>query len=270
MQRVTLYHRTALANLPLIELEGLRTRIDLSKRLGPPGPFDLAAPGRFARGRRVSGWASRTYADALIVQHGAGLLSYTVDPRKAVANRAAERESDVEAIWSTVRPLADWLDEVDGDAAALPEDLEVHVDLPVRSKLVRIHAPDLSADDLGVYAGVVAAIADTDRVAAKMVMHLALAVADGDTDSLAYSAACALAWRDEPDDREVALRFARAEAEAVLEAVLADLEETASEGAAVLISALDTVRAAADAAGVELGEMMMQRSERTLERIHRS
>jgi hypothetical protein len=68
----------------------------------------------------------------------------------------------------------------------------------VRAKLVRIHAPDLSADELGVHAGVVAAVADEDRVAAKLLMHLALAAADGDADGPAFRAACALAWRDEP------------------------------------------------------------------------
>ena len=34
MDRITLHHRTAAANLPLIELDGLRTRVDLADRLG--------------------------------------------------------------------------------------------------------------------------------------------------------------------------------------------------------------------------------------------
>jgi hypothetical protein len=264
VQRVTLYHRTALENLPLIEVDGLRTRVDLSKRLGPLGTFDLAATGRYSRGRRVSGWVSAAATGAMPAELGAGLVSFTVDPRKAVANRASERRADPEATWSAIRPLAAWLEEASGDLAALPEDLEAHVELPVRAKLVRIHAPDLTAEDLGGYAGVVTHIADTDRVASKLLMHLALAVADGDAQTSAYRAACALAWRDEADARDIAQRVARADAEAVLEAVLADLEDVAPEGAAALLGLLDTLRAEADTSGADLGQLMMDRSERSL------
>jgi len=264
VDRVTLYHRTALANLPLIELDGLRTRIDLSDRLGALDAFDLAATGRHARGRRVSGWVSLAHPDERRVEHGAGLVSFTADPRKAVAGRAAERAGDVEAAWAAMRPLAAWLVDVGGDVAALPDDLEVHVDQPVRAKLVRLHAPDLAAEELGVHAPMVAEVADTDRVAAKLLMHLALAAADGDADTAAYRAACALAWRDEPDARDVALGVARADAEAVLEAVLADLEDAAPEGVAVLLGVLDALRAEADTADVDLGQLMMDRSEQSL------
>jgi len=262
VDRVTLYHRTALVNLPLIEVDGLRTRIDLSDRLGPLDAFDMAATGRFARGRRVSGWVARAHADACRAQFGAGLVSFTVDPRKAVANPASERESG--AGWSSVRPLATWLEEVGGDAGALPMDLEVHLEQPVRAKLVRIHAPDLTSDELGGYAGLVAGIADVDRVAAKLLMHLALVAADGRPDTPAYRAACALAWREEPDERDLPMRMGRADAEAVLEAVLADLDEQAPDGTAELLTVLDALRAEADAAGADLGQMMMDRSERSL------
>jgi len=264
VDRVTLYHRTSLTNLPLIELDGLRTRIDLSDRLGALDAFDLAATGRHARGRRVSGWVSRAHADGGRVQHGAGLISFTVDPRKAVAGRASERAADAVAAWAAMRPLAAWLADAAGDVAGLPADLEVHIDQPVRAKLVRMHAPDLSADELGMHATMVAEVADTDRVAAKLLMHLSLAAADGDADSAAYRAACALAWREEPDGRDVALGVARADAEAVLEAVLADLEETAPEGSAMLLGVLDALRAEADTADVDLGQLMMDRSEQSL------
>lgn len=264
VERVTLYHRTALVNLPLIEVDGLRTRIDLSDRLGPVGPFDAAATGRFARGRRVSGWTSREEAAARRSTLGAGLLSFTVDPRKVVANRASEREADAEAVWASMRPLAAWLSDVGGDVAALPGDLEVHQELPVRAKLARFHAPDLTDDELGVHAGVVAAIADQDRVAAKLLMHLALAEADGDAAAPAFLAACALAWRDTPDDRDLGMRVGRADAEAVLEAVLADVEERAPDGAEVYLGVLDRLRGEAAASGTDLGQLMMDRSERSL------
>jgi hypothetical protein len=264
VDRVTLYHRTALANLPLIEVDGLRTRIDLSERLGPVGEFDAAAAGRFARGRRVSGWASRGHADTLRDELGAGLVSFTVDPRKAVANRAVDRAKDPVAAWASARPLTAWLADAGGDVAALPVDLEVHQEQPVRSKLVRFHAPDLSDDDLGIHAGVIAAVADEDRVAAKLLMHLALAAADGDRESSAFRAACALAWRDEPDGHDLSQRIGRADAEAVLEAVLADLEDAAPDGAASLLGVLDGLRAEADANGEDLGRLMMDRSERSL------
>jgi len=264
VERVTLYHRTGLQHLPLIEAEGLRARIDLSDRLGPLGAFDLAATGRYARGRRISGWPSRQHADACAATFGAGLVSFTVDPRKAVANLSSERERDAEAVWATVRPLAAWLEEAGGLVSALPGDLEVNVDLPIRAKLVRMHASELSSADLEPYARLVAEVADADRVAAKLFMHLALAVADGNADTAAYRAACALAWRDAPDDRDLSQRVGRADAEAVLEAVLADIEEDAPEGAAVLVAVLDALRSEADAAEVDLAEMMMDRSERSL------
>jgi hypothetical protein len=269
MERVTLYHRTRLAVLPLVETDGLRTRVDLSEREGPLDAFDLAATGRFARGRRVSGWVSRAHAESRITQLGAGLVSYTVDPRKAVANREEAREADPVAVWSDVRSLADRLAEVGGDVAALPDDLEVHIDLPVRAKLLRLHAPDVTDEDLGVYAGVVAAIADSDRVAARTIMHLALAAADGDADTPAFRAACALAWRDEPDDRELILRWRRADPVAVLEVVIAELEESAPESSAVIAGMLDESSRQADDAGIGLAEMLLESSERSLETLTR-
>ncbi len=267
VDRVTLYHRTALVNLPLIEVDGLRTRIDLSERLGPVGAFDAAATGRLARGRRVSGWTSRVRADEVRDGFGPGLVSFTVDPRKAIANPASEREKDPVAVWASARPLAAWLADAGGDVAGLPDDLEVHQEQPVRAKLVRIHAPGLTDDELGIHSGLVAAIADEDRVAAKLLMHLALAAADGDGGSPAFRAACALAWRDEPDDRDLSLRIARADAEAVLEAVLAELEEVAAASATQLLEVLDGLRAEADRDTQDLGQLMMDRSERSLSRI---
>lgn len=265
--RIALLHRTAVANLPLIEEAGLRTRIDLSARLGALGPFDEAATGRFARGRRVSGWVSRTAADAQRGPVGPGLVSFSVDPRRVVANLAADREADPVGVWARMRPLAELLAEVGGDVAALPEDLEVHQELPVRAKLVRILAPDADPDAYGPFAALVAAVADDDRVAAKLVMHLALAVADGDAAHPAYLSACALAWRDAEDAPDLGRRVARADAETVLEAVLAEHEDDAPEGVELLRGVLDGLRGAADAAGEDLGVHMMDRSLASLARI---
>jgi len=269
MDRITLHHRTSAVNLPLIEVDGLRTRIDLTDRLGPVGPFDAAATGRLARGRRVSGWVSPDHAAGRRTELGPGRIAFSVDPRRAVANRASHRESDPVGVWGSVRPLAEWLAEVEGDVDALPDDLEVHHELPVRAKLLRFGAPDVTSAELGVYAGVVDAVADRDRVAAKLLMHLALVAADGDGQSPAYLAACAFAWRDEPDARDLGLRVARADAEAVIESVLVELEDTAPDGSAALLGILESLRGEADAADEDLGQLMMDRSERSLANVVR-
>jgi len=265
--RVTLFHRTAAANLPLIEIDGLRTRIDLSERLGALEPFDAAATGRFARGRRVSGWVARAHADARADELGPGLVSFTVDPRRALAGRAGERETDPAGAWGRMRPFADWLTDANGEVTALPEDLEVHVDQPIRAKLVRIHAPHLDASALGIHAPLVAAVADSDRVAAKLLMHLALAAADGAASDPAYLAACALAWREEQDADDLSRRVGRADAEAVLEAVLVEQEEAAPDSVAALRGLLEELRAAVLASEGDLGALILERSESSLARI---
>ena len=269
MSRMTLFHRTTADALPLIEVDGLLTRVELSDRLGPVDAFDEAATGRFARGRRVSGWVTRPSGDDPRAQGLPGVVSFTVDPRRAVANRAARREADPAGVWAAMRPLAAWLEDVGGEVDALPDDLEVHQELPVRAKLMRIHAPDVSDDALGLHAALVAALADDDRVAAKLLMHLALVLADGDPASSAYLAACALAWRDEEDDRDLGRRIARADVETVLEAVLAEQEDAAPEGVRLLRVAFDGLVEEAGGADGDLGTIMMDRSERSLARIVR-
>ena len=267
MERITLLHRTTAANLPLIELDGLRTRVDLADRLGPVGPFDEAATGRYARGRRISGWVSRAQADARRGELGPGLVTFTVDPRRVLAGRAAEREADPAGAWSSMRTLAEWLTDAGGDADALPDDLEVHQDQPVRAKLVRLRAIDPEPGALGPYAALVTAVADADRVAAKLLMHLALATADGDAAHPAYLAACALAWRDEEDAADLGRRVARADAEAVIEAVLVEHEEAAEDGVSALREMLDGLRAEADASEGDVADVMLERSELSLVRI---
>lgn len=265
MDRVTVFHRTLVVNLPLIEIDGLRTRTDLSERLGPVGPFDAAAPGRFAHGRRVSAWASRAHADTLRDELGDGVVRFTVDPRRALAGLAQDRLADPATAWERMRPLAEWLADA-GGPDGLPADLEVHQEQPVRAKLLRILAPDAAPPAYGPFAGVVAGVADTDRVAAKLLMHLALAAADGDGRDPAFLAACALAWRDVEDAPDLGRRIARADAEGVLEVVLADQEDGAPEAVARLRDVLDAVRDAAGEDG-DVGERLMDRSEASLTRV---
>ncbi|MEY3020394.1 MAG: hypothetical protein RLZZ272_1378, partial [Actinomycetota bacterium] len=222
MSRVTVHHLTPVRRLPLIELDGLRTRVDLSGRLGPVEAFDLAAPAAFARGKRVSGWWSEEHALAQVATLGRGHVSYSVDPARVLAMRASEREADVERAWATARPLAAWLAE--GEA---PADLEVHQPLPVRAKHVRLHAPIVDDGSLGDWAPLVAGVSDQDRVAAKLLMHLALGLAADDLDGPAFLAAAAFAWRDEPDAADLSRRVGLADPEAVLTAVLAEQRTSA-------------------------------------------
>ena len=262
MDQVTVWHRTAPARLPAIEREGLRTRADLGATLGPLDAFDAAATGRFARGRRVSAWYARETADARAATQGGGLISFTVDPRRATALPASARTADPAGAWAAARPLADWL--ADG---APPEDLEVHQDVPVRAKLLRLHGVTLPDAALGPYAPLVAAVADTDRLAAKLLVHLLLATSTGAPDDPAFLAACVLAWRDAPDDPRLPLDVARADLEAVVEAVLVAEEPAAPAAVAALTAALDALRAEAAGAGTTADALIGERSTRTLERI---
>ncbi|MBW3664122.1 MAG: hypothetical protein KY469_13565, partial [Actinobacteria bacterium] len=174
MDRVTVFHLTRVRRLPLIEEEGLRTRADLSDRLGPPGELDRAAPGAYAHGRRVSAYLEQRHAEQHVDEHGPGLVSFTVDPRKTLAVPSRHRDGDPAAYWQQAQPLSAWM--ADGTP---PDDLEVHVNVPVRAKHVRLHAPLVRDEDLGAYAPLVAAVAD-DRLSAKALMHLAVIASSDD------------------------------------------------------------------------------------------
>ena len=262
MARVTLYHLTMPRRLPLIEEEGLRTRADLSARYGSPGPFDQAAPGTFAHGKRVSGWASLDHARTHVDELGGGLVSYTVDPVKTLAARAAMRDGDETAYWASARPLRDWL--ADGD---LPDDLEVHQNLPVRSKHVRLHAPLVSDDQLGDYAPLVAAVADEDRLSAKALMHLAIIASDGDFDGEAFTAACALAWRDEPDPPDLVRELREIGPDKAASAALAEQGAVAPEVVPILRTALDDTRGWADDNGLDHGSGLFARTAEILDEL---
>ena len=262
MARVTVYHLTPPRCLPLIEEEGLRTRADLSGRYGPPGELDRAAPGTYAHGKRVSGWHSLEHARGRVGELGAGLVSFSVDPRRTLANRASLRDGDPEAYWSSARPLADWL--ADG---AVPEDLEVHQNLGVRAKRLQLHAPLLGDEELGDYAPLVAAVADEDRLAAKALMHLAVVASDADFDSPDFLAACALAWRDEPDPDRLVRELVDLDPDKVASAALAEHGAAAPPAVERLRGALEETREWAEANGMEPGPGLFARTAAILDEL---
>ena len=259
MPRVTVYHLTPPRRLPLIEEEGLRTRADLSGRLGPLGELDKAAPGTFAHGKRVSGYLDQDYATGRVSEHGAGLVSYTVDPKKAIAAPASKRDGDAEPYWDAAKPLAAWLDDDP------PEDLEVHQNVGVRAKFLRLHAPLLGEEDLGDYAPIVAEVADDDRLSAKALMHLAIIASEGDFDSPEFLAACALAWRDEEDPKGLVDELVETDPDKVASAALAMYGGEATEAAARLRETLDETREWAERNALQPGQALFARTAAVLE-----
>src|SRR5690606_14062257 len=116
--------------------------------------------------------------------------------------------------------------QADGD---LPDDLEVHVNVPVRAKYVQLHAPLFRDEDLGEFAPLVDAVADEDRLEAKALMHLAIIASEGDFDSDAFRAACALAWRDEPDPDSLTRELVELDPDKIASAALAEFGSTAPD-----------------------------------------
>lgn len=262
MPRVTVYHLTLPKRLPLIEEHGLRTRADLSGLYGPPGELDAAAPGTYAHGKRVSGWTSLEHARGQVDDLGGGLVSYTVDPAKTLANRASARDGDPADYWQEARPLRDW--QADGE---LPDDLEVHQNLPVRVKYLTLHAPIVTDEQLGGYAPLVHAVADSDRLSAKALMHLAILASDADFDSEAFTAACALAWRDEPDPDRLVRELVEMDPDKVASAALAEHGGQAPEVAQRLREVLDETRQWSDDNGMEHGQGIFARTTVVLDEL---
>lgn len=250
MSRVTVFHLTDVSRLPAIEREGLRTRADMGGELEG---IDVHSTGRYAHGKRVSAWVNRDHAVTTAAIHGAGLVEFTVDPAKVVAGRASDRAKDEAAYWESTRPLKDW----EGEA---PDDLEVHQPVPVRAKHLSLRSPLLSDEDLGEWAPLVAAVADEDRLSAKALMHLAIIVSDGDTDTDAYRAACALAWRDEPDSDRLLDELVETDPDKVASAALAEYGATAPDVINTLREALDETREWADENGLAHGPGLFART----------
>lgn len=262
MARVTVHHLTLPKRLPLIEEDGLRTRADLSGLYGPPSDFDRSAPGVYAHGKRVTGWVSLDHARTRVGEFGGGYVSYSVDPARTLANRASVREGDPGSYWETARSLTEWL--AQGDA---PDDLEVHQNVPVRAKRLQLHAPIVTTEQLGEYAEVVEAVADEDRLSAKALMHLAVIASRADFDSTDFTAACALAWRDEPDPDRLIRELVEMDPDKVVSAVLAEHSGTAPELIARLREVLDETRQWADDQGLDHGQGLFARTAAVLDEL---
>ncbi len=260
MSRVTVYHLTPPRRLPLIEEEGLRTRADLSDRLGPPGELDQVAPGRYAHGKRVSAYLDRDHAVTHVGELGGGLVSFTVDPGKALGVPGSAIAEGPAAYWEQARPLAEW-----GDDA--PDDLEVHQNVPVRAKFLTIHAPLVGEEELAEYAPLVDAVADEDRLSAKALMHLAVIAGAEDFASPAFTAACALAWRDEPDPDGLIRELVETDPDKVASAALAEYGVVAPDATNELREVLETTRQWADENGVEHGRALFARTALVLEEL---
>jgi hypothetical protein len=263
LPRVPVYHLTPLRRLPLIEEEGLRTRAGLSDRLGSVGELDEKAPGTYGHGKRVSAYLDLDHAKSRVDEHGAGLVSFSVDPAKALAAPGSVRESgDVDAYWQAARPLKAWLDQ--GDA---PADLEVHQNVPVRAKFLSIHAPLVGPEDLGEYAPLVDAVADEDRLSAKALMHLAVIATEGDFSTPAWKAACALAWRETPDPDRLVRELVEVDPDKVASAALAEYGAVAPEATGRLREVLDETRTWADENGIEHGQAVFARTALVLDTL---
>lgn len=255
MPRVTVHHLTAPLRLPLIEEEGLRTRADLSGLLGPIDAFDEAAPGTFAHGKRVSAYLSLEHASAQVDEHGAGLVAYTVDPAKTLAAPTSARAGDPAAYWEAARPLSAW--QSDGD---VPDDLEVHVNVGVRAKYLELRAPLFRPEDLGDYASLVDAVADTDRLSAKALMHLAVIASEGDFETPVFNAACALAWRDTPDPDDITRELVETDPDKICSAALAEFGTEAPDATTTLRATLEDTRAWADENGMTASKGILTRT----------
>ena len=263
MARVPVFHLTPARRLPLIEEEGLRTRADLSGLLGPIGEFDRAAPGTYAAGKRVTAWLDLDHARSTTDEHGPGLVTYSVDPRKTMAAPASARvDGSPTDYWAAAKPLGDWL--ADGDP---PSDLEVHQNLPVRAKYLQLKAPLMGEDELGEFAPLVAAVADEDRLSAKSLMHLCIIATDGEFDGPVWQAACALAWRDEPDPPGLIAELSDIGADTVASAAVAEFGGEAPDAAARLRDALESTREWADENGLPHSRGLLARTAMILETL---
>ncbi|MFT5222728.1 MAG: hypothetical protein ACI867_001034 [Glaciecola sp.] len=261
MSRVTVHHVTQPSRLPLIEEEGLRTRADLSSLLGPVGAEDEVAPGRFAHGKRVSAFVSLTHAQAQVAELGGGLVEFSVDPKKVIAAPASARDaSEPAAYWAAAKTLAEWGND-------LPEDLEVHTNVPVRVKFVALKAPLFTDEHLGEYAPLVAAVADADRLSAKALMHLAVIHAAGDFESPVFRAACCLAWRDAPDTDGLISELVEIGPDKVASAALAEFQTVAPDAVAHLRAALEDTSTWSDENGVELAQGIFARTAMLLDQL---
>lgn len=252
---------TRVRRLPLIEEQGLRTRAELGSALGALEPLDEAARGRFAHGKRVSAWLDEAAARASTAAYGTGHVTFEVDPRKTLAAPASLRAEadDLGAYWDAARPLAEWDD--------VPDDLEVHVNRGVRAKHLAIRAPLVDAEDLGRFAPLVEEVADEDRLSAKALMHLLVIACGGDFSGEEFTAAAALAWRDEPDEEGLTRELLATDPDKVAAAAIAMYGAGSVEVTDELRAVLEETRAWADEHGAEHGQGLLARTASVLEQL---
>lgn len=253
MARYSLHHLTRYTNLPLIEADGLKTRAELSERLGALTPLDTAATGPYAFGKRVSGFVSRDALDAYTPTLGGGYVVFDVDPAKTLAQRATV--TDLETYWATARPLTLWLAK-----GPLPNDLAVHTSVAIRAKRLVINAPLTTDTELDVYAPLVHAVADSDRLSAKALMHLAVIAAGENVNTPVFVAACALAWRDTPDPDALLRELAEYGPARLASAALTEHGPKAPEATRILWSVLEEVRTWGSENGMEEDEAIRERT----------
>jgi len=244
--RFSLHHLTRYANLPLIEADGLKTRAELTERFGPLTPFDTAATGQY-------GFAACAALDANAPVLGGGYVEFDVDPARTLAQRGSV--TDLEAYWATARPLTAWL--ADGE---LPDDLDVHTPVAIRAKRIVIKAPRVTDTELDVYAPLVRAVADTDRLSAKALMHLAVIASVDNPNTPVFAAACALAWRDTPDSDALLRELAEYGAGRLASAALTEHAHIAPEATGVLRDVLEEVRTWGSENGMEEDEAIRERT----------
>jgi hypothetical protein len=137
----------------------------------------------------------------------------------------------------------------------------------VRAKYLHLHAPLVGEDDLGDYAPLVDAVADEDRLSAKALMHLAVIASEGDFESPDFVAACALAWRDEPDPANLVRELMETDPDKVASAALAEHGEVAPDVTGRLRHVLDETREWADTQGLDHGRGLFARTAAVLDTL---
>lgn len=196
-------------------------------------------------------------------------MAFTVDPAKALAVPASQRATAVDEgrpdrYWAAARPLRDWLDEPE-----VPQDLEIHQNMPVRVKHVEIRGGLFGAHHLGMFAALVDGLVDDDRLASKALMHLLLVACEGDFDSPAFAAACACAWRDEPDRPSLLRDLVEMDPDKIVSAVLAQQQAQAPDAVALLREVLEATRTWSQDHDLEPGQGLLEQSGAVLDELER-
>ncbi len=136
----------------------------------------------------------------------------------------------------------------------------MHVNVGVRAKFLQLHAPLFRDEDLDDYAPLVAAVADEDRLSAKALMHVAIIASEGDFDTAAFRAACALAWRDEPDPDSLTRELVELDPDKIASAALAEFGSVAPDATTRLREVLDETREWADQNGMTHAKGVLTRT----------